>query len=141
MVTDGAPQARNEDGSPAVSHPAWTPHPVQGWSPDFIPLVAQEAIDKGVIDKLAPVTGADAIAASKALAQQEGIFCGISCGATFAVAQKIAAEAEPGAVILCMLPDTGERYLSTPLFGDVEAQMTAEEWEIARSTPTAVLAS
>ncbi len=141
MLSDGSAQPRNADGSPAASHPAWTPHPIQGWSPDFIPAVTQEAIDKGYIDRIVPVSGAESLEASKALAQSEGIFCGISCGATFAAARKVAAEAEPGARILCMLPDTGERYLSTPLFGDIEAEMTAEEWEIARSTPTAVLAA
>ena len=72
---------------------------------------------------------------------QEGIFCGISCGATFAAALEIAKQAEPGSTILCTLPDTGERYLSTPMFSHIEAEMTAEEWEIARSTPTAVLTS
>ncbi|MEL6364515.1 MAG: cysteine synthase A [Pseudomonadota bacterium] len=140
IMMSGAAQERHSDGTPAASHPSWTPHPIQGWTPDFIPLVAQEAIDKGYIDRFIPVSGEESIAAAKALAQKEGIFCGVSCGATFAAAQKIAAEAESGARILCMLPDTGERYLSTPLFGDVEEHMTEAEWEIARSTPTAVLA-
>ena len=85
--------------------------------------------------------GADAIRCSKELATKEGIFVGITSGATFAGALKVAAEAEKGANILCMLPDTGERYLSTPLFADVSADMNEEELEISRSTPGAQLSS
>jgi cysteine synthase A len=72
---------------------------------------------------------------SKQLAQKEGIFVGITSGATFAGAIRICKEAPKGATVLCMLPDTGERYLSTPLFADVAADMTDEELEISRSTP------
>ena len=75
----------------------------------------QEAIDKGSYDELAPIPGAEGIAWSQKLAAQEGIITGVSGGSTFAVAMKIAEKAEPGTVILCMLPDTGERYLSTDL--------------------------
>jgi cysteine synthase A len=92
-----------------------------------------------VIDRIIPVSGADAIRCSKDLATQEGIFVGISSGGTFAGALKVAAEAETGANILCMLPDTGERYLSTPLFADVSADMNEEELKISRSTPGAQL--
>jgi cysteine synthase len=92
-----------------------------------------------VIDQILPIAGADAIKCSQDLAKQEGIFVGITSGATFAGALKIAAEAEKGANILCMLPDTGERYLSTPLFADVSADMNADELEISRSTPGAQL--
>ena len=114
---------------------------IQGWTPDFIPLVAQESIDNGYIDEVVPVSADTSFATAQALAQKEGIFCGISCGATFAAALDVAKRAAPGSVILCMLPDTGERYLSTPLFGDIEAEMTEEEWTLARSTPSAVLAA
>jgi cysteine synthase A len=76
---------------------------------------------------------------SRDLAQKEGIFVGISSGATFAGALKIAAEAPKGSTILCMLPDTGERYLSTPLFADVPVDMTPEELELSKSTPSAQL--
>ena len=114
---------------------------IQGWTPDFIPLVAQESIDKGYIDEVVPVSADTSFATAQALAQKEGIFCGISCGATFAAALDVAQRAAPGSVILCMLPDTGERYLSTPLFGDIEAEMTEEEWALARSTPSAVLSA
>ena len=82
-----------------------------------------------------PVSDAEAIEASRALAKNEGIFCGISSGATFSAALKVAREAGPGSVTLAMLPDTGERYLSTPLFADIPADMTTEEQEISKSTP------
>jgi cysteine synthase A len=112
---------------------------IQGWTPDFIPLVAQESIDKGYIDEVIPVSADVSFATAQALAQKEGIFCGISCGATFAAALDVAERAPAGSVILCTLPDTGERYLSTPLFADIEAEMTEDEWALAASTPTAVL--
>ena len=135
LFTDGRAQTRQHDGSADGSHPAWTPHPIQGWTPDFIPLVAQEAIDNHAIHKVMKVSGADAMKWAKALAQQEGIFCGISCGATFATAMEVAAGAEKGSSILAMLPDTGERYLSTPLFGGIEAEMSVEERALSASTP------
>ncbi len=135
MLSSGDAQARNADGSPAKSHPAWTPHPIQGWSPDFIPLITSEAVDAGVIDKIIKTPHEDGIKWSRALAQQEGIFTGISGGSTFAGAMETAQGAEKGATILCMLPDTGERYLSTPLFADVEAEMSAAERDLAASTP------
>jgi len=90
----------------------WAPHKIQGWTPDLIPSV----LDRNVYDELLTVTDDEAIANAKDLAIKEGIFCGISSGGTFAAALKVAANAEPGSVILAMLPDTGERYLSTPLF-------------------------
>jgi len=135
LIGSGQAQERTEDGSPAAGHPAFEPHPIQGWTPDFIPLVLQEAIDEAYYDDLIPVAGADGITWSKKLAQQEGIFTGISGGSTFAVSMQIAEKAEPGTVILCMLPDTGERYLSTPLFEGIEETMTEEEIAIALSTP------
>jgi cysteine synthase A len=135
LLASGQPQARNPDGSPASGHPAFKPHPMQGWVPDFIPKITGEAVDMKVIHRLLPVSGADAMRQSRALAQKEGIFVGTTAGATFAGALRVAAEAPKGTVILCMLPDTGERYLSTPLFGDIGEAMTAEELEIAGSTP------
>ncbi len=95
-----------------LSGQPFSPHKIQGWTPDFIP----EVLDRKVVHRIVPVTDQEAIDTSRALARSEGIFCGISSGGTFAAALKLAAEAEPGAVILAMLPDTGERYLSTPLF-------------------------
>ena len=135
MMASGAPQERNPDGSPAGSHPVWNPHPIQGWSPDFIPKIASEAVDAGVIHKLVETPAAEGMKWARALAQKEGIFTGVSGGSTFAGAMEIAQEAPQGATILCMLPDTGERYLSTPLFGDIDADMDASEVEISRSTP------
>jgi cysteine synthase A len=135
IVGSGRAQRRNADGSPAESHPAFEPHPIQGWTPDFIPLVLQEAIDEHYYDELIPVPGPVAIAWSKQLAQKEGIFTGISGGATFAIAIEIAERAAPGSVILCMLPDTGERYLSSPLFDEIEENMTEDEIALSLSTP------
>ena len=135
LVGSGHVQQRGGDGSPAASHPAFEPHPIQGWTPDFIPLVLQEAIDKSYYDQLIPISGADGVKWAKALAQKEGILTGISGGATFAVAVQIAEKAQPGAVVLCMLPDTGERYLTTPLFEGIVEDMDEEERAISRSTP------
>ncbi len=102
-------------GAALLEGKEWAPHKIQGWTPDFIP----DVLDRKVAHENITVTDDEAIATSKALALQEGIFCGISSGGTFAAALKVAAEAEAGTVILAMLPDTGERYLSTPLFADV----------------------
>ncbi|KAJ3002006.1 UNVERIFIED_CONTAM: hypothetical protein HDU68_006530 [Siphonaria sp. JEL0065] len=98
-----------------LSGASWQPHVVQGWTPDFIP----EVLDRDSYDKLVPVADEQALATSKALAQKEGIFCGISSGATFAAALEIAKTAPKGSSILVMLPDTAERYLSTALFKDI----------------------
>jgi cysteine synthase A len=141
LLGSGIEQSRNDDGTPAGPHATFKPHPMQGWTPDFIPKLTADAVATKVIHRLLPISGADAIRCSKELATREGIFVGITSGATFAGALQIAAEAEQGANILCMLPDTGERYLSTPLFADVSADMNDEELEISRSTPGAQLGS
>ena len=135
MLSSGIEQQRNPDGSAAAGHPAWRPHPIQGWSPDFIPKLTGDAVDMKVISQILRIENAEAMRWSKELARKEGIFVGISSGATFAAALRVAAEAPEGSTILCMLPDTGERYLSTPLFADISMDMTEEELEIARSTP------
>ena len=135
LIGSGHVQARNANGSPAESHPAFEPHPMQGWTPDFIPKVLQEAIDNNLYDELIPIAGPDGIGWAKKLAQKEGIFTGITGGATFGVAMKIAETAKPGTVILAMLPDTGERYLSSPLFEGVEEGMSEEEVALSKSTP------
>jgi len=135
IVGSGHVQQREADGSPAVSHPHFEPHPIQGWTPDFIPLVLQESIDNKLFDELVPVAGAAGIEWSRKLAAQEGIFTGISGGSSFAVAIQVAQQAEPGSVILCMLPDTGERYLSSPLFDGISEDMTEEEVALSKSTP------
>jgi len=139
MIASGQPQARRADGAAEGSHEAWKPHPMQGWSPDFIPRIAGEAVDEKLIDRTLAISGPEALKASLDLARQEGIFVGITAGGTFAGALKLAAEAPKGSVILCMLPDTGERYLSTPLFADIAVEMTEEEQAISMSTPSAQL--
>jgi len=115
-------------GAALLEGQQWQPHKIQGWTPDFIP----EVLDRKVAHQNIPVTDDEAIATSQALAVNEGIFCGISSGGTFAAALKVAETAEAGSVILAMLPDTGERYLSTPLFASIpegpdEAQQLLED--------------
>jgi cysteine synthase A len=141
LVGSGIEQKRNADGTPAAPHPSFKPHPMQGWTPDFIPKITGDAVAMKAIDGLLPIGGPEAIRCAKELAAKEGIFVGITSGATFAGALKVAAEAQAGANILCMLPDTGERYLSTPLFADVGTDMNEEELAISRSTPTAQMKS
>jgi cysteine synthase A len=136
LLGSGIEQARKPDGTPAAPHPSFKPHPMQGWTPDFIPKLTGDAVDMKLIDRILPIAGPEGIRCSKDLAAKEGIFVGITSGATFAGALRIAAEAPKGATILCMLPDTGERYLSTPLFADVPADMNKEELAISRSTPS-----
>ena len=104
--------ASEPQGAAMLSGQPWQPHKIQGWTPDFVPKV----LKKEVAHKIVPVADTEALEAARALARSEGIFCGISSGATVAAALKVAAEASPGSVILAMLPDTGERYLSTLLF-------------------------
>lgn len=101
----------------------WNPHKIQGWTPDFIP----DVLDREIIDELHTVSDTRAIDVARQLAAGEGIFTGISGGATLATALQIASRAEPGSVILSMLPDTGERYLSTPLFEGVN-EGSDDEW-------------
>jgi cysteine synthase len=141
LLGSGIEQKRKPDGSAASPHPAFKPHPMQGFTPDFIPKLTADAVDLKVIDRIITVPGAEAIRYAGELARKEGIFVGITAGATFAAALRVCADAPKGANILCMLPDTGERYLSTPLFANVPADMTPEELEISRSTPSAQLAA
>ena len=141
LVGSGYTNTRNAAHQPTESHPNFEPHPIQGWTPDFIPWVLQEGLDNNCYDELVPVPGPDGIAWSRRLAAEEGIFTGISGGASFAVAMKAAENAPEGSVLLVMLPDTGERYLSTPLFEGVPEDMTEEERTISLSTPTAQMAA
>lgn len=135
LIGSGIAQERTADGAPAASHSAFEPHPIQGWTPDFIPLVMQELLDAKNYDDLIAVPGPVGIEWSIKLAQKEGILTGVSGGATFAIAMQVAEKAAPGSVILCMLPDTGERYLSSPLFESIEEEMTDEEITLSKSTP------
>ena len=135
ILGSGIPQERDAAGQPVGSHPMFRPHLVQGWSPDWIPKLTEDAQAQGWIDEIVPVAGLESIQLSKDLAAKEGIFTGISGGATLAGALHLARTAAPGTRILAMLADTGERYLSTPLFEDIPVDMTPEEMEISKSTP------
>jgi cysteine synthase A len=135
LLGSGVTQARNVDGAPLDSHPFFRPHLMQGWVPDFIPRLTEEAVDLKLIDRVIPVAGADALACAQNLARKEGIFVGITGGATLAGALTLCADIPAGSTVLCMLPDTGERYLSTPLFDDISVEMTPGEIEISQSTP------
>ena len=141
MLGSGIPQAREADGSITESHPLFRPHLMQGWSPDFIPKLAEDVVAAELIDEILPIAGDDALRLSKSLARDEGIFVGVSAGATLAGALAVAEKAEPGSNVLCMLPDTGERYLSTPLFDGIIDDMSEEEVAISQSTPNYHFAS
>ena len=110
-------------GAALLSGNEWQPHKIQGWTPDFVPGV----LDRDVADRIVPVDDASAIATSRRLAAEEGLFVGISAGATVAAALEVAKTADEGSVLLAMLPDTGERYLSTPLFEGVN-EGSDDEW-------------
>jgi len=135
IVGSGYINTRNDQNQPTEGHPDFNPHPIQGWTPDFIPYVLQESLDNGYFDDLIPIAGPKGIEWSRRLAAEEGIFVGISAGATFAVAMQVAETAPEGSNILVMLPDTGERYLSTPMFDGIAENMTDAEIEISLSSP------
>ncbi len=136
LLGSGIRQPRNADGCPRESHPRFRPHLMQGWSPDFISKLTDDAVSAGLVDEIVPVAGSQALELARALAQREGIFVGTSSGATLAAALTVARRSQPGTNIVCMLPDTGERYLSTPLFEHIGEAMTAEELALSRSTPS-----
>ena len=134
MVTSGTPQERNPDGSPAARHPAWKPHPIQGWSPDFIPKLAGDAVDmkldrSGHHDRR---RRSDAVQQG-ARAEGRDLRRHIVGRDVRRRRWRSRKDAPKGTTILCMLPDTGERYLSTPLFADIPADMNEEEMAIAAS--------
>jgi cysteine synthase A len=135
VLASKIPQPRNAAGIPNGSHPRFRPHVMQGWAPDFISKLTEDAVAAGMIDEIVPVAGNDAMRLSRELAQKEGIFVGTTSGATLAAALTIARRAAPGTTIVCMLPDTGERYLSTPLFDGITEEMNGDEWAVSRSTP------
>ncbi len=108
--------AAEPEGASLLAGKEWAPHKIQGWTPDFIPKV----LNRDTIDQIIPIDDDVAIQTARLLAQNEGIFCGISSGATFATALKVAKSAPVGSTILAMLPDTGERYLTTLLFDGIE---------------------
>jgi cysteine synthase len=134
VLGSGIPQQRNAAGAPSESHPRFRPHLMQGWAPDFISRLTEDALAAGHIDEIVPVAGNDALHMARELARQEGIFVGTSSGATLAAALTVARRSPPGTNIVCMLPDTGERYMSTPLFEGIGEEMTVEELALSRST-------
>jgi cysteine synthase A len=140
MLGSGIRQTREPDGSVIVSHPMFRPHLVQGWTPDFIPKLSEDALASSLVDRIVLIDSGDAMRLSRELGQKEGIFTGISGGATFAGALEVCTSAPEGTTVLCMLPDTGERYLSTPLFEGIAAEMTEEEMELAFSSASCEVA-
>jgi cysteine synthase A len=104
MLSSRSKQERNPDGSPAKPNAVFKPHPMQGWSPDFIPKLTGDAVDMGVISRIITIAGADAMKCSRELAQKEGIFVGITAGGTFAGALEVAKSAAPGSTVLCICP-------------------------------------
>ncbi len=121
------PEVRITAAEPAnaalLSGNEWKPHKIQGWTPDFVP----EVLNREIADQILQITDEEAIAHARRLAAEEGIFVGVSAGATVAAALRVAQDAEPGSVLLAMLPDTGERYFSTPLFEGVN-EGSDDEW-------------
>lgn len=141
LITSGVKQERKEVlgkfGAPASGHPAWTAHPIQGWTPNFIPKIAEDGLNLNLMDDMVLVDGKEAIETAHKLARLEGIFCGTSGGATVAAALEVCKKAPQGSVILAMIPDTAERYLSTPLFAEIDSEMNEAELELSKSTPSA----
>jgi cysteine synthase A len=135
LLGSGVVQPEPSDGGLAATHPVFRPHLMQGWTPDFIAKLADDARADKLIDGIVPINGEDAVRVSKDLAQKEGIFVGISSGATLAGALRVCESASEGTTVLCMLPDTGERYLTTPLFEEVATEMSDEEIDISQSSP------
>ena len=120
--------ATEPEGAQLLAGGSFTPHKIQGWTPNFVPQVLQNAQKEGfVAHSIVPVSDDEAIAAARQLAQKEGLFCGVSAGGTFAAALKVAEKAEKGSAILAMLPDTAERYLSTPLFAGINEGSDPED--------------
>jgi cysteine synthase A len=126
MIRKGRPSVRivvtEPEGASLLGGKEFKPHKIQGWTPDFIPAV----LNREVFDELVPVSDADAIATARRLAREEGILCGISAGGTVAAALKVAEKSPAGTVILAMLPDTAERYLSTALFEGINEGTDSE---------------
>ncbi|MGH6760569.1 MAG: cysteine synthase A [Phyllobacterium sp.] len=135
LLSSGIPQSFDGRGLPTRAHTRFRPHPIQGWSPDFIPQIVGKAMADGLVDEILPVSGNSALEAARRLAMEEGVLVGISGGATLAGALQVARRARRGQNVMCMLPDTGERYLSTILFDHITEEMSLEEEGISHSTP------
>jgi len=141
VIGSGIEQKRNADHTPHGTHPAWNAHVIQGWVPSFIPWLVQLGIDKGLADRLISVSAEESDETARQLAALEAIQCGTSGGATMAAALKLCKEVPSGSTVLAMIPDTGERYLSMPLFDPIDADMNDDELAISRSTPSAQLSA
>eukprot|EP00978_Attheya_sp_CCMP212_P016195 scaffold42240_cov60-Attheya_sp.AAC.2 len=139
LLDSGIATERNDDGSPTGTHPAFNPHPIQGWTPDFIPKVLEDGMALNLMDEYVAIPDGVSIETAQKLASTQGLLTGISGGATMWAAIETAKKAPEGSVLVAMLPDTGERYLSTPLFASINADMNEEELEIARSTESFIL--
>lgn len=142
LVASGLPQPRDAHGDPSAGHGAFkAPHPVQGWTPDFVPLIVEQGAPQVRPDMFVTVGGPEAMAMSQRLAREEGLFTGVSGGASVAsavkVAERCAAAGEKRHLhILTVLPDTAERYTSGALFESISADMNAEETKLSLSTPS-----
>ncbi|MHA1547255.1 MAG: PLP-dependent cysteine synthase family protein, partial [Alphaproteobacteria bacterium] len=136
LLASGIAQHYQADGTPAQSHAAFQFHRVRGWSPDFLPKLANDARGQKLVERIVPVNARQAFRVARQLARQEGIFCGISSGATFAAALEVAQTAPDGASILAMLPDFGGRALTAALFEDFNAEMSLCESEILHQVPS-----
>eukprot|EP00483_Globobulimina_turgida_P001048 UN01050 len=140
LVSSGVEQERdNKTFAPAKGHPSFTPHPIQGWTPNFIPKITQDGLDAGIADEIMNVSGEEAMKVALELARYGGIFTGISGGATVAAALRICENAKDFCGVLAMLPDTMERYLTTPLLKEIQDDMNEEEISIAKTTPNYIL--
>ena len=128
-------ETKRDGGAVLGTHPEFRPHPMQGWTPDFLPGFTESAQSSGLIDEIRAVGGLEAINGALELARKEGILTGITGGASMAGALAVAKEVKRGR-LLVVLPDTGERYLSTVLFDGIQSSMNEEEWKISRSTPS-----
>eukprot|EP00932_Pfiesteria_piscicida_P002254 SRR837773.1219.p1 GENE.SRR837773.1219~~SRR837773.1219.p1 ORF type:complete len:307 (+),score=129.34 SRR837773.1219:1-921(+) len=139
LLSSGKEQPRKqvlgEFGAPAGGHSEWKPHPIQGWTPNFIPWVCEQAVKENLAHEITTVDGKEAVQTAVKLAQLEGIFCGISGGGTVAAALNLAKTLPQGTTVLAMVADTAERYMSTPLFAEISAEMNAEEVALFNSTP------
>jgi len=140
LIKSGTPTERLPDGSAVGSHPAFAAHPIQGWTPDFIPKILEDGLKNSPHDEYIAIPGQQAIETAQMLARTQGIFTGISGGGSMWAAIEMAKKAPEGSVLCCIIADTGERYLSTPLFADIQADMDSEELEISKSTPSFQLA-
>src|SRR5262249_39327072 len=136
LLGSGIEQKRNPDGTPAAPHPNFKPHPMQGWTPDFIPKLTGDAVVMKVIDQILPISGPEAIRCSKELATKEGIFVGITSGATLAGALHVAPQAEKGAKNLSMLTYNSESHLNTPLLSPTPVEFKEEKTRNFTCTPT-----